>query len=163
MLWLVVGIATVLLIVGVALLRRSRGRVEPGRVATAIARPPGQSWTGTGDPATQMEADGLGAAQAPRFDPTTCWRELDRFNEGVTIENFRAWAAALLASSDEHVQSYLKERLTELIGADAGQRAGAVLGWVRAMPTRKRPGCSCRPCAAPRRFTYPRSRRSLPR
>nr|WP_144370150.1 hypothetical protein [Myxococcus stipitatus] len=69
-------------------------------------------------------------AQAPRYDATTCWRDLERFNEGVSLETFRDWAAPLLASRDPLVRMYLKERLTELIGKDAG-RAGQVLEWTR--------------------------------
>jgi hypothetical protein len=60
----------------------------------------------------------------------TCWRELERFNEGVTLENFREWAAPLIASRDPLVREYLTERLQELIGNDAG-RASEVLGWAR--------------------------------
>ncbi|MFY1831689.1 hypothetical protein ACN47A_37590 [Myxococcus fulvus] len=67
---------------------------------------------------------------APRYDATTCWRELERFNDGVSLETFREWAAPLLASRDPLVRMYLKERLTELIGGDAG-RAREVLEWTR--------------------------------
>ncbi len=69
-------------------------------------------------------------AGAPRYDATTCWRDLERFNEGVSIDTFREWAAPLLASRDPLVRMYLKERLTELIGNDAG-RASQVLEWTR--------------------------------
>jgi hypothetical protein len=48
----------------------------------------------------------------------------------VTIENFREWAAPLFAGRDALVRDYLKERLTELIGNDAG-RASEVLSWAR--------------------------------
>ncbi|GEN08110.1 hypothetical protein MFU01_31470 [Myxococcus fulvus] len=67
---------------------------------------------------------------APRYDATTCWRELERFNDGVSLETFREWAAPLLASRDPLVRMYLKERLTELIGGDAG-KAREVLEWTR--------------------------------
>ncbi|WP_141323639.1 hypothetical protein [Myxococcus sp. AB025B] len=67
---------------------------------------------------------------APRYDATTCWRELERFNDGVSVETFREWAAPLLASRDPLVRMYLKERLTELIGGDAS-KAREVLEWTR--------------------------------
>jgi hypothetical protein len=73
---------------------------------------------------------GQAADEAPRFDATTCWRDLERFNEEVTIETFRAWAAPLLAAGDPLIRDYLKARLAELIGNDAG-RASTVLGWAR--------------------------------
>lgn len=66
----------------------------------------------------------------PRFSGTTCWQDLDRFNDSVTLETFRDWAAPLLASKDPLVLQYLKERLSELIGNDEG-RASQVLGWAR--------------------------------
>jgi len=69
-------------------------------------------------------------AAPPRFESTTCWPELEQFNEQVTIANFREWAAPLLAARDPHVRDYLKERLTELIGDDA-ERARQVLDWAR--------------------------------
>ncbi|NTX01490.1 hypothetical protein [Myxococcus sp. CA040A] len=80
-------------------------------------------------------APGAGAGEeavagAPRYDATTCWKDLERFNEGVSLDTFREWAAPLLSSRDPLVRMYLKERLTELIGNDAG-RANEVLGWTR--------------------------------
>ncbi|MFP2963291.1 hypothetical protein ACLEPN_37425, partial [Myxococcus sp. 1LA] len=69
-------------------------------------------------------------APPPRFDQAVCWRELERFDTAVTLENFRAWAAPLLASGDSLVADYLTERLRELIGQDAG-RATEVLSWAR--------------------------------
>ncbi|WP_213055576.1 hypothetical protein, partial [Escherichia coli] len=65
-----------------------------------------------------------------RFDDAVCWRELERFDAAVTLENFRAWAAPLLASGDSLVADYLAGRLTELIGQDPG-RASEVLSWAR--------------------------------
>ncbi|MCE9672819.1 hypothetical protein LY474_33940 [Myxococcus stipitatus] len=69
-------------------------------------------------------------AAAPRHDATTCWSDLERFDADVRIDTFREWAAPLLASRDPLVRMYLKERLTELIGGDAG-RALEVLAWTR--------------------------------
>jgi hypothetical protein len=77
-----------------------------------------------------MGAGAKDEARAPRFESTICWQDLERFNEAVTIENFREWAAPLLAARDAVTRNYLKERLTELIGNDAG-RALTVLGWSR--------------------------------
>jgi hypothetical protein len=68
--------------------------------------------------------------KAPRFNPTTCWEDLERFNDNVTLETFREWAAPLMAVKDPLVLEYLKGRLGELIGDDEG-RANEVLGWAR--------------------------------
>lgn len=130
--WIAAGLATLLLLAAGLLLLRARAGAARGTplLAARSAEPSLRS----GGPDSAPEAPGEsvvpGEAHGPRFDPTTCWRDLDRFNELVTIKSFRSWAAALLAASDEHVLTYLKERLTELIGADPG-RASEVLGWVR--------------------------------
>lgn len=68
--------------------------------------------------------------RGPRFKDTFCWKELETFNEKVTLQTFRAWAAPLLASKDPLVLEYLTGRLGELIGDDVG-RASEVLGWAR--------------------------------
>ncbi|WP_244237809.1 hypothetical protein, partial [Corallococcus llansteffanensis] len=87
--------------------------------------------TGGGGGRGGASQEGAEADAAPRrFESGTCWRDLERFNEQVTLETFRDWAAPLLASRDSVVRAYLKERLTELIGNDAG-RAQEVLGWAR--------------------------------
>jgi hypothetical protein len=70
------------------------------------------------------------------FEGTTCWQDLERFNEAVTFETFRDWAAPLLASGDPLVLEYLRGRLAELIGDDPA-RASEVLGWVRGAPSKE--------------------------
>lgn len=75
-------------------------------------------------------ASGMAQEKAPRFSGTTCWEDLETFNEKVTLGTFRDWAAPLLASKDPLVLEYLKGRLAELIGNDEG-RAGEVLDWAR--------------------------------
>jgi hypothetical protein len=70
------------------------------------------------------------------FETTTCWQDLERFNEAVTFETFRDWAAPLLASGDPLVLDYLKGRLAELIANDPA-RAQEVLGWVREAPSKE--------------------------
>ncbi|WNG51776.1 hypothetical protein F0U60_52465 [Archangium minus] len=128
---LVAGVGLMALLVGVALLRRGGGDEadtaearraaapkDPKQGASRLKGPPGQ---------TGPEAAG-GEARGAQFDATTCWRDLERFNEEVTLDNFREWAAPLLSARDPLVRNYLKERLTELIGNDAG-RALQVVDW----------------------------------
>ncbi|WP_224242395.1 hypothetical protein [Hyalangium gracile] len=86
--------------------------------------------TGGSGPTGSAQAEAEAEPAPRRFDATTCWRELERFNESVTIDTFREWATPLLAVKDSLVRDYLKERLTELIGNDPG-RASQVLGWAR--------------------------------
>ncbi|OJH37591.1 hypothetical protein [Cystobacter ferrugineus] len=82
--------------------------------------------TGQGGPEQPQE-------KAPRFSKTTCWRDLEHFNESVTLATFREWSGPLLAAKDPHVLAYLKERLAELIGEDE-DRALEVLDWAREAP-----------------------------
>lgn len=129
--WILGGLAALLVLVGLGLYFFDRGRkqaphgakMELSGAQAGVGRKLGDTTQGATGPAAQEDA------RRPDFESTTCWRNLDAFNEGVTIETFRKWAAALLASEDEHVLTYLKERLAELIGADGG-RATEVLGWV---------------------------------
>src|SRR5262249_265345 len=131
-LWITVGVAVLLLLLGIGLyFFRARQKqavraAEEAAVVRGIAHSQKRAL-----PAAPTQAATEAEARPPEPDATPSWPNLDRFNEGVTIETFRKWAAALLASDDEHVITYLKERLAELIGADAS-RAGEVLGWVRA-------------------------------
>ncbi|MCP3165500.1 hypothetical protein [Myxococcus qinghaiensis] len=122
-----------LLLTVVALVARRGGdggahvaSVEPRSPSGGSASARAQGRAGAAPAAEAGEA----VAGAPRYDATTCWKDLERFNEGVSIDTFREWAAPLLVSRDPLVRMYLKERLTELIGNDAG-RAGQVLEWTR--------------------------------
>lgn len=126
----VAGVGLAALLAGVALL--GRGGAAPGAVETkqaAASKAPQQgSSRMTGTPGQAGPAAAGGEARGARFDATTCWRDIERFNEEVTLENFRDWAAPLLSSGDALVRNYLKERLTELIGNDPA-RAAEVLDW----------------------------------
>jgi hypothetical protein len=71
------------------------------------------------------------ADAAPRqFSDQTCFPELARFNDAVTLETFRDWAAPLLASEDALIRDYLKAKLAEVIGND-GAKAVQVVDWAR--------------------------------
>lgn len=83
---------------------------------------------GTGH--TGQAGTGRSQEKAPRFNNTTCWENLEGFNDNVTLATFREWAGPLLAAKDPLVLEYLKGRLAELIGDDAG-RGGEVLSWAR--------------------------------
>ncbi|WP_395855046.1 hypothetical protein [Cystobacter fuscus] len=130
---LAVTLGAVALLSAVALLTRGAG--EQGEASgSAPASTPRESSAGTARAASGSPTGQGGAEQpqekAPRFSKTTCWRDLERFNESVTLGTFRDWAGPLLASRDPHVLAYLKERLSELIGEDEG-RALEVLDWAR--------------------------------
>ncbi|RKH33485.1 hypothetical protein [Corallococcus sicarius] len=130
---LAVGGGLVVLLTGAALLSRGAGDgAEPARAAASKDGSQGTlSRGGGGGGSGGGSQEGAEADAAPRrFESGTCWRDLERFNEQVTLGTFREWAAPLLASRDGVVRAYLKERLTELIGNDAG-RAQEVLGWAR--------------------------------
>ncbi|QSQ14545.1 hypothetical protein [Myxococcus landrumensis] len=129
--WVFLAGALLILAVGLLVRRGGDGAAE-GHSAASNTEPPQPSsrTPRAGGGATSAHAVEEAEAQAPRYDATTCWRDLERFNEGVSLETFRDWAAPLLASRDPLVRMYLKERLTELIGKDAG-RAGQVLEWTR--------------------------------
>jgi hypothetical protein len=134
--WIVAGLGLLVVLAGVGLLSRGAGAEASGGEAaqapTSASQKQGSSHSGGGGGAASgKNAEGAEAEAAPRrFDSAICWKELNRFNEAVTIDTFREWAMPLLASRDPAVRDYLKERLTELIGNDTG-RAGQVLDWAR--------------------------------
>ncbi|WP_425334808.1 hypothetical protein [Myxococcus stipitatus] len=126
-------LGAILLVLAVGLLIRQggEGAVLTGPTAASAGAQAAPSRTPRASGGTVAEGSVEEAeARAPHYDATTCWRDLERFNEGVSLETFRDWAAPLLSSRDPLVRMYLKERLTELIGNDAG-RAGQVLEWTR--------------------------------
>lgn len=119
------------LVVTVALLARGSAKDSGSHKAQAPMLPANLAnlaRSGTGEQDGQRKAGG--DEKGPRFDGTLCWEELESFNEKVTLETFRQWAAPLLASNDRLALEYLKGRLGELIGEDEG-RASQVLGWAR--------------------------------
>jgi hypothetical protein len=123
------------LLLGVAVIFSGSAEADShgeARLATTSSAPSGDPSQRTGGAGRSNPSESVAEAEpAPRrFDATTCWKELERFNESVTIENFREWARPLLAVKDSLVRDYLKERLTELIGNDPA-RASEVLGWAR--------------------------------
>ncbi|WP_163997690.1 hypothetical protein [Pyxidicoccus caerfyrddinensis] len=125
------GLGVIVLLAGVALLVRGSsgdGASTSGEAASTAHARGGSGHGGSGGGSGQ----GTPQAEEPpsRFEATTCWKDIERFNEAVTIGNFRDWAAPLLASRDPNVRDYLRERLTELIGNDAA-KATEVLGWSR--------------------------------
>ncbi len=133
---LVTGLGLVAVLAGIGLLARGSGDEaqqggEAAQSSSSASQKQGVSnHGGVGGPSGQNVPGAEAEAAPKRFESTICWRELDRFNEAVTVDNFREWAAPLLASRDPLVRDYLKERLMELIGNDAAH-ASKVLGWAR--------------------------------
>lgn len=130
---LAAGGGLVLLVAAVGLISRGSGEEAPSSESTPAAQADTSKSGGSGKKGPSGAAAPAGAvaeaeAAPRRFDATTCWQDLERFNDTVTIDTFREWATPLLAARDSIVRDYLKERLTELIGGDAG-RASTVLGW----------------------------------
>ncbi|MDC0713500.1 hypothetical protein POL68_33860 [Stigmatella sp. ncwal1] len=130
-----VALGVLALLAVFALSSRAAGHAEgedapPSGMSSAGAAPEGParhgSTAGHPLPAPVEEA----TARPRHFGGTTCWQNLDRFNEAVTLATFREWAAPLLAAGDPLVLNYLKGRLAELIANDPG-RASEVLGWAR--------------------------------
>jgi hypothetical protein len=129
-----VALGALALLAGVALTfsgsAGAKGQDE-ARVDTAGGSPSeGASGQTGGAGNTRQGGSGGSKEKGPRFNGTTCWEDLERFNENVTLGTFREWAAPLLAAKDPLVLEYLKARLAELIGDDE-RRAGEVLGWAR--------------------------------
>lgn len=125
-------LGTVALLAAVALVSRgssAQGGGPESLPPTASGASPAEPSQRPGGPEHAGEPEQ--AEPAPRhFNATTCWDGLEQFNDTVTLETFRQWAAPLLASKDPHVREYLKARLAELIGDDEG-RARQVLDWAR--------------------------------
>jgi hypothetical protein len=57
-----------------------------------------------------------------------CWEGTLAFDQSATLDTFRAALAEAVAAKDRHLATYLQERLTELVGEDAG-KALQVLSW----------------------------------
>ena len=134
-LWMVAGLGLIAVVAVVGLLSGSSGdeasRAEAARPPSPAGQKQGASHGGgSGGPSGKSTAGEEAEAAPRRFDSAICWKELERFNEAVTVGTFREWARPLLASRDPLVRDYLKERLTELIGNDAGH-ATQVLDWAR--------------------------------
>jgi hypothetical protein len=130
---LVAGAGLVALLAGVALI----GRGGSGEEHAAEEKPATAHDHAKHGPARKQGASGPAAplapaeeAKAPQFTSTICWQDIERFNEGVTIHNFREWAEPLLSSRDGLVRDFLKDRLTELIGKNPAN-ALEVLEWSR--------------------------------
>jgi hypothetical protein len=128
----VAGIGLVALLTGVALIGRGGAEETPPEANPAAAnQKPKQGSSSQGGTLGQAGPMAPGEeAKAPRFSATVCWRDLERFNEGVTIHNFREWTEPLLNSRDGLVRDFLKDRLTELIGNNP-THALEVLEWSR--------------------------------
>ncbi|WP_404368646.1 hypothetical protein ACIHQR_04655 [Corallococcus coralloides] len=131
--WVLAGAGLVAVLAAVGLVWRGG---DDARAPSAVAAPvkgtqPGGAHGGGGGAAAAAPA-GVAEAEAAerRFSDQTCFPELARFNDGVTMESFRDWAAPLLASKDPLVRDYLKAKLAELIGDDA-KKAGQVVDWAR--------------------------------
>lgn len=125
------GAAALLLGVGVIFSSSSGSESQSEQHLDAVSgsQSGGTSQTGgAGHP--RQGGDGQPKEKGPRFNGTTCWEDLERFNDNVTLGTFREWAAPLLAAKDPLVLEYLKGRLAEIIGDDEG-RATEVLGWAR--------------------------------
>ncbi|WNG62239.1 hypothetical protein F0U59_51725 [Archangium gephyra] len=130
---LAIALGALALLAAVALIARGSpedsGKPESSQAEASGAPPSGPAHakaagsTGHGEPERARE-------KAPRFNGTTCWENLEEFNDKVTLATFREWAAPLLASKDPLVRDYLIARLAELIGDDEG-RANEVLAWTR--------------------------------
>ncbi len=106
----VAGLA-VLIAVGVLMGRGSGEEQHPDEAAHAggaAGTKHAHAGGGGAAPSGGAGAAPAGEEKGPRFDATICWQDLDRFNEAVTIENFREWAAPLLDSRDA-----LRPRLPE--------------------------------------------------
>ncbi|HYO58936.1 hypothetical protein [Archangium sp.] len=131
-----IALGVVALLAAVALIARGSAEDSDKPGAHQAATPGSQS----ADPAHSNAAGHTGQGgpeqdrpEPPQFNGTLCWEDLERFNDTVTLETFREWAAPLLAVKDPLVREYLKGRLAELIGDDEG-RASEVLGWAREAP-----------------------------
>jgi hypothetical protein len=59
-----------------------------------------------------------------------CWSGLREFDRHASLDNFRQVLGSAIAGRDALLADYLKERLTELVGDDAG-RALQVLEWAK--------------------------------
>jgi hypothetical protein len=127
----VAATAAVLVLIGL-LLWLGRGREQAAAPSSAQPRSSeqaavGAAAAGPGTTAPRLTAnDPLPAEEV--LPAPSCLPGLADFDQRATLDELRA-AIAAAGGADEALQTYLTERLAELIGADPA-RAQAVLGWV---------------------------------
>jgi len=119
--------------VGALLLWRGASSSEDAPVPVATATPspstsagqaPGATTPSGPQPATPQEKP----PPREQIPMPGCWEEVLAFDKAASMENFRAALAQAIAGKDRYLAAYLQERLTELVGQDAG-RALQVLDW----------------------------------
>ncbi|OJH34136.1 HEAT repeat domain-containing protein [Cystobacter ferrugineus] len=128
-----IGILGVLLLIalGAALISRTP---DSSRSASADA-PPSPSSSASGAPTAAAPPGAAGPAVPREPKPKEemlpmpgCWEGVAEFDKNGSLDTFRQALSAAAAAGDSDLLLYLQERLTELIGDDAG-KALQVLEW----------------------------------
>jgi hypothetical protein len=122
--------ALLLIILGAALLtRRSGSGGEHASEPTADPASPSGSAQAAATPSQ------LGIPGQPKevlheevLPMPGCWEGVGEFDKNASLDNFRQALAAAANAGDRELAIYLQERLTELVGNDAG-KALQVLDW----------------------------------
>lgn len=120
---LIVAASAVLLWRGSSPVEEAEARAGSASSASAAGSSPASSPV-SGQGSTPSEK------QPPReqLPMPGCWEGVLAFDKAASLENFRAALAEAAAAKDRHLATYLQERLTELVGDDAG-KALQVLDW----------------------------------
>ncbi len=128
------AIAGFVLIVAASAVLMWRGSSPPSESAPASPGSGASSASGAAARGTlQAEA---GPDATPQQKPLAkeqipipgCWEGTLAFDQSASLDTFRAALAKAVAAKDRHLATYLQERLTELVGEDAG-KALQVLEW----------------------------------
>jgi hypothetical protein len=126
-------VLVVALVAGVGLLL-SRGASSSKGAAPSPAAEARSPTAGSADAQPPAPASGQSGA-SPAWQPPQeqipiagCWSGLAAFDKTASLDTFRAALGEAISTRDRHLATYLQERLTELVGGDAG-RALQVLAW----------------------------------
>ena len=123
--------ALLLIILGAALLSRRSGPAggESPETSADTATPSGSAQAAAAP--SQPGGPGQPQERRPKEDVLPmpgCWEGVGEFDKNASLDNFRQALAAAAGAGDRELAQYLQERLTELVGEDAG-KALQVLDW----------------------------------
>lgn len=125
--------ALLLILLGVALISRRPGS---GGEESSDSKSPATDSSSGGTARSATAPSNAGAEAAPKertpkqdqLPMPGCWEGVAELDKTLSLDNFRQALAAAVGAKDQALALYLQERLTELVGNDAG-KALQVLEW----------------------------------
>lgn len=108
--------------------RRSRPAESPSHAAAPSGTPSLAAGSSAAAPALVRPPGNAPPPHVEPFPQPPCWGALLDFDRHASLDSLRQALLAALAAGDPLLLQYLEDRLTEVVGGDAGA-AMTVLGW----------------------------------